>query len=109
MKAEAERRWLAILGTKTSVKGLELFREKLAQLDRRELDLTTELETAIREVESRISELDKAKFERLTRSKAREKLEQHRKIWQDEAAKEEQRLEDQEMEDYNRPSMDPQF
>jgi chromosome segregation ATPase len=109
VKAEVERRWQGFIGTQTSVKGIERFREQLAQLDRRELELALEVEKAQKEVETRRSDLAKAKAERLARAKAREKLEQHRNIWQAEVAKEEERLEDQELEDYNRPTTDPQL
>ena len=106
-EAEKDRRWGRFLGSKTTLEGLDNFKEGLAALDRREADLEMELEEAAQAVRKALTEEENAQQELLARTKAREKLERHREIWLAAEALERERLEALEMEEFTRPATGP--
>ncbi|MDR1546863.1 MAG: YscO family type III secretion system apparatus protein [Deltaproteobacteria bacterium] len=104
---ETERRWAALLGIGQTLGQLDDFRAGLGELSRQELALAEALEEAAQRTAARRAELAAARQARLALNQAKEKLERHRELWADEEAKEQQRLESLEMEEFARPSLVP--
>jgi hypothetical protein len=104
IEVESQRRWDALIGAKTSTKGLEEFRAGLAALSAREAELEAELNKAGRDVADRRADVAKAREELLARRRALEKLQRHRETWLAVEAAEVERQEGLEMEEFTRPA-----
>ncbi|MDR2302070.1 MAG: type III secretion protein [Deltaproteobacteria bacterium] len=101
--AETERRWGTLLGTQTDTKGLTGFREGLTELGLREADFEAKVLEAQKVTQEKRDEVLKAREELAARRRAKEKLESHREAWKVEEAKETERLEGLELEEFARP------
>ena len=108
MEAEKERRWAALLGSLTTLGGLEDFRSDLAGLGLREAALIAEVEAAEKVAAERRKEVEAARGELSARNRAKEKLERHRETWLAAEAAELDRLEALELEESVRPAPAPE-
>lgn len=106
-KEEEERRYLEILGQEMSLKELDEFKAGLAALRDKDAVLL-EAVTLARKAEEEAEKARDAAAEALKRArKDKEKISAHKDIWQAQEAKEKERLEDLEMEEFSgkkRPS-----
>ncbi|MDR2366678.1 MAG: type III secretion protein [Deltaproteobacteria bacterium] len=100
---ETERRWGSLLGTKTDTQGLLGFRGGLNDLGLREAEFEARVLEAQKVTQDKREDARKAREELSARRRAKEKLESHREVWQAEEAKETERLEGLELEEYTRP------
>ncbi|MDR2385995.1 MAG: type III secretion protein [Deltaproteobacteria bacterium] len=100
---ETERRWSGLLGRPTDSQGLTGFREGLSDLALREADFVEKVLQAQKVTQEKRDQLVAAREELVARRRAKEKLESHRELWLAEAAKESERQEGLELEEYSRP------
>jgi hypothetical protein len=101
-KAEEDRRYLEILGTEMSREDMDIFKSGIAALREKDNVLMEAVEEARRTEEEAARLRDEAVNTLRQRRKDKEKIEEHRKIWQTAETREIERLEDLEIEEVSR-------
>jgi type III secretion protein O len=99
-EAEVQRRYQAIMGQILSQSDLYEFNSGLAWLDTQEQARAESVVEAEKLEQKAKESLEKARTELREAAKAREKISRHREIWLEGAAREAERLEDLELEEF---------